>query len=169
MVTATIYTSGSRRCPWRHVIQRHLAVTSRHTAPPSAHLIQRHLAVMSRHTASPDGDVSIRNHSDQCPFGNHLPPSPPPSPLLFFERAYPSKYQKKFNQKFNQSERSKLHNSQNRKFVGAAITVTKNTPLNGFLSAASFHLRRLPFISKTSFLGSIFTLHIYHFSTSNAK
>ena len=78
-------------------------------------------------------------------------------------------YKKKFNQKFNQSERSKLHNSQNRKFVGAAITVTKNTPLNGFLWAASFHLRRLPFISKTSFLGSIFTLHIYSFSTSNAK
>ena len=94
MVTATIYTSGSRRCPWRHVIQRHLAVTSRHTAPPSAHLIQRHLAVTSRHTAPPDGDVSIRNHSDECPFGTHLPPSPPPSPSFFLSAHTPQSTKK---------------------------------------------------------------------------
>ena len=72
--------------------------------------------------------------------------------LFFFLARTPSQVQKKINQKFNQSERSKLHNSQNRKFVGAAITVTKNNPpkrlpltLGGFLlsPAASFLLENL--------------------------
>ena len=123
MVTATIYTSGSRRCPWRHVIQRHLAVTSRHTAPPSGHLIQRHLAVTSRHTTPPSGHKGF-------PFSH---------------------------------TRDVIKNGES--------PCSKNSPLNGFLWswAASFHLRRLPFISKISFLGSISTLHIYPLPMATSK
>ena len=53
--------------------------------------------------------------------------------FFFFERAHPSHVQKNSTKHSTNQNAPKLHNSQNRKFVGAAITVTKNTPLNGFL------------------------------------